>query len=201
MTFLRPRAVFDATATVWPQSFEANYAYLEETPVSLTALPDRRWRVCLRPTFPDSDLVDDATAKVAHYHPEVALEQVANPTRFHCHTKGASRFRAGPVLIAGDGAQVRSPAQGHGMKSGIQNAFNRASTSALVCRGTCDSWSVGRAIGAGPRQRRQRCAQDPLLIVVILTVDRRTAAEPSCGPAGYRWAMSMASPISACRLR
>ena len=37
-------------------------AYLDETPVILTPLPGRRWRVYLRPTSPDSDLVADAAA-------------------------------------------------------------------------------------------------------------------------------------------
>jgi hypothetical protein len=39
--------VFDATLAGWPDSYEANYAYLDNIPVILTALPERRWRVYL----------------------------------------------------------------------------------------------------------------------------------------------------------
>jgi 2-polyprenyl-6-methoxyphenol hydroxylase-like FAD-dependent oxidoreductase len=131
-------AVFDATASGWSESFEANYAFLEQTPVILTALPGRRWRVYLRPTSPDSDLVGDASATVCRYHPEVTLEHVENAARFHCHTKVASRFRGGRVLIAGDAAHVCSPSQGHGMNSGIQDSFNLGWKLALVCQGHCD---------------------------------------------------------------
>jgi hypothetical protein len=57
--------------------------------------------------------------------------------RFHCHTKVATRFRSGRLLLAGDAAHVCSPAQGHGMNSGLQDAFNLAWKLALVCRGRC----------------------------------------------------------------
>jgi 2-polyprenyl-6-methoxyphenol hydroxylase-like FAD-dependent oxidoreductase len=132
-----PWAVFDVTASGWPESFEANYAYLDETPVILTALPGQRWRVYLRPTSPDSDLVTDASSTILRYHPEVVLKDAANAARFHCHTKVATQFRAGRVLLAGDAAHVCSPSQGHGMNSGIQDAFNLAWKLALVCQGHC----------------------------------------------------------------
>lgn len=132
-----PWAVFDATATGWSEPFEANYCYLEATPVILTALPDQRWRVYLRPTSPDSDLVADAASTIRLYHPEVSLDDIANPTRFQCHTKVATSFRSGRVLLAGDAAHVCSPAEGHGMNSGLQDAFNLAWKLALVARGEC----------------------------------------------------------------
>lgn len=132
-----PWAVFDATLAGWPDSYEANYVYLDETPVILTALPHRRWRVYLRPTSPDSDLVADAAATITRYLPTLGFADVANPTRFHCHTKVASRFRSGRILLAGDAAHVCSPAQGHGMNSGLQDAFNLAWKLALVCRNGC----------------------------------------------------------------
>ncbi|MBV9104139.1 MAG: FAD-dependent monooxygenase, partial [Candidatus Eremiobacteraeota bacterium] len=64
---------------------------------------------------------------------------VANPTRFHCSSKVASRFRSGRVLLDGDAAHLCSPAQGHGMNTGLQDAFNLAWKLALVCRGVADS--------------------------------------------------------------
>ena len=134
-----PWAVFDVTLDGWPQSYEANYAYLDEIPVILTALPGRRWRVYLHPTSEESDLVADARATLERYAPGVRFDDVANPTRFHCHTKVAERFRAGRVLIAGDAAHVCSPSQGHGMNSGLQDAHNLAWKLALVVHGHADA--------------------------------------------------------------
>ena len=59
-----PWAVFDITLTGWSEPYEAIYAYLDEPPVILTALPNRRWRVYLRPSSPDSDLVADASSTI-----------------------------------------------------------------------------------------------------------------------------------------
>src|SRR6185369_6862859 len=119
----------------WPEPYEAIYAYLDEPPVILTALPNRRWRVYLRPSSPDSDLVADASSTILRYHPTIRFDDIANPTRFHCHTKVATRFRSGRVLLAGDAAHVCSPFQGHGMNTGLQDAFNLAWKLALVCKG------------------------------------------------------------------
>jgi 2-polyprenyl-6-methoxyphenol hydroxylase-like FAD-dependent oxidoreductase len=134
---VEPWAVFDATLAGWSDSYEANYAYLDEIPVILTALPERRWRVYLRPSSPESDLVAEAMTTVRRYLPHIGFDYVANPTRFHCHTKVATRYRSGRVLLAGDAAHVCSPSQGHGMNSGLQDAFNLAWKLALVCYGQC----------------------------------------------------------------
>lgn len=133
-----PWAVFDAAVSGWPYSHEANYAYLEETPVILTALPGERWRVYLRPSAGDSDLVADASATLARYLPEAAFVDVSHPTRFHCHTKVARNYRRGRLLLAGDAAHTCSPVQGHGMNSGLQDAFNLAWKLALVAKGDCE---------------------------------------------------------------
>ena len=130
-----PWAVFDATIVDWPHSYEANYAYLDEPPVILTALPQQRWRVYLRPTSDESDLVADATSTLRRYLPGIAFENVAHPTRFHCHTKVAQRYRSNRIFIAGDAAHVCSPSQGHGMNSGLQDAHNLAWKLAIVCQG------------------------------------------------------------------
>lgn len=132
-----PWAVFDATVPGWSDSFEANYAYLDKLPVILTALPQQRWRVYLRPSSPESDLVADSLTTLRRYLPGIEFADVANPTRFHCHTKVATRYRSGRVLLAGDAAHVCSPSQGHGMNSGLQDAYNLAWKLALVCQGHC----------------------------------------------------------------
>ncbi|MGE3244439.1 MAG: FAD-dependent monooxygenase [Pirellulales bacterium] len=128
-------AVFDATLPHWSDPYEAIYGYLDQPTVILTSLPERRWRVYLRPTSDESDLIADATGTLARYLPQLEFEGVTHPTRFHCHSKVASRYRAGRVFVAGDAAHVCSPSQGHGMNSGIQDAFNLAWKLALVCQG------------------------------------------------------------------
>lgn len=134
----QPWAVFDVTLTGWPHRHEANFAFLDENPVIITALPANRWRAYVRPSSGDSDLVGDAAEVIARYAPDVTLDDVLNPTRFHCHTKIATRYRAGRALVAGDAAHVCSPSQGHGMNTGIQDAFNLAWKLALVCAGEAD---------------------------------------------------------------
>jgi len=134
----KPWAVFDATLDGWIDSFEANFVYLDTLPVILTALPAARWRVYMRPTSPESDLVAEATATVRRYAPAVSFVDVENPGRFHCHTRVATRFRSGPVFLAGDAAHLCSPAEGHGMNCGLQDAFNLAWKLALVHGGAAD---------------------------------------------------------------
>jgi 2-polyprenyl-6-methoxyphenol hydroxylase-like FAD-dependent oxidoreductase len=130
-----PWAVFDLTLTGWSEPYEAIYAFMDEIPVILTALPQRRWRAYMRPRSPDCDLIADAAVTIRRYQPAFVFDDVTEPTRFHCHTKVATRFRSGRVLLAGDAAHVCSPFQGHGMNTGIQDAFNLAWKLALVCQG------------------------------------------------------------------
>jgi len=132
---VKPWAVFDVTLQGWGNTFDTIFVYLDTLPVILTVLPGRRWRVYLRPSSAESDLVADAAATIRIYEPTVTFVDVENPTRFQCHTKVASRFRSGRVLLAGDAAHLCSPAQGHGMNSGLQDASNLAWKLALVCKG------------------------------------------------------------------
>ena len=131
----RPWAVFDAAVEGWAESHEANAAYLDDTPLILTALPSRRWRVYLRPGSEETDLVAEASAVLSRYLPAGRFREVENPRRFHCHTRVASAFRSGAVFLAGDAAHVCSPAEGHGMNCGLQDAANLAWKLALVHHG------------------------------------------------------------------
>src|SRR5207248_7909521 len=63
---------------------------------------------------------------------------VENPARFRCHTKVATKFRSGAIFLAGDAAHLCSPAEGHGMNGGLQDAFNLAWKLALVHHGAAD---------------------------------------------------------------
>ena len=67
--------------------------------------------------------------------PGVGFARVENPTRFRCHSRVADRYRSGRVLLAGDAAHACTPAEGHGMNTGLQDAFNLGWKLALVCRG------------------------------------------------------------------
>ena len=145
----KPWAVFDATVQGWSEPYEGNFVYLDVPPVILTALPGQRWRVYLRPSSEKSDLVADATSTLRDYVPGASFINVANPTRFHCYTKVATKFRSGPVFLAGDAAHLCSPAEGHGMNTGLQDAFNLAWKLALVHQGVAsprllDSYEIER---------------------------------------------------------
>lgn len=130
-----PWAVFDTTLTGWSEPYEAIYCFLDAIPVILTALPGRRWRAYMRPTSAESDLLADAMVTIHRYQPSVVFDDVTEPMRFRCHTRVATHFRAERILLAGDAAHVCSPFQGHGMNTGLQDAFNLAWKLALVCRG------------------------------------------------------------------
>jgi 2-polyprenyl-6-methoxyphenol hydroxylase-like FAD-dependent oxidoreductase len=134
----KPWAVFDATVQGWAEAFDVNFVYLDPLPVILTALPGRRWRVYLRPSSAESDLVAEAALTVSRYEAAASFVDVENPTRFQCHTKVASQFRSGRVLLAGDAAHLCSPAEGHGMNGGLQDAVNLAWKLALVDQGAAD---------------------------------------------------------------
>ena len=134
----KPWAVFDATVRGWADTYEGTFVYLEALPVILTALPGQRWRVYLRPSSEESDLVADAAATLRAYLPAASFVDVENPTRFHCHTKVAAKYRSGRVFLAGDAAHLCSPSEGHGMNCGLQDAFNLAWKLALVLRGAAD---------------------------------------------------------------
>ena len=128
-------AVFDATAEGWNSDYDLVFAHLDQPPVILTPLPERRWRVYLRPTSDTSDLVAAAGQVLGRHAPGVRFAGVENPTRFRCHSRVATRYRSGRVLLAGDAAHACTPAEGHGMNTGLQDAFNLGWKLALVCRG------------------------------------------------------------------
>ena len=125
----KPWAVFDATLQGWAETFEATFVYLEMLPVILTAIPGRRWRVYMRPSSPASDLVAEAMSIVHRYAPAASFVAVENPTRFHCHTKVATRFRSGRVLLA--------------QLSG-QRSIWWVSKTLKKCRSTCFNQSLGK---------------------------------------------------------
>jgi 2-polyprenyl-6-methoxyphenol hydroxylase-like FAD-dependent oxidoreductase len=130
-----PWAVFDARLDGWHEDYDMVSVHLDVPPVILTPLPFRRWRVYVRPSSDTSDLVAEATGVLRNYAPEIRFVEVTSPARFRCHSRVAAQYRAGRVLLAGDAAHACTPAEGHGMNTGLQDAFNLGWKLAMVCRG------------------------------------------------------------------
>jgi 2-polyprenyl-6-methoxyphenol hydroxylase-like FAD-dependent oxidoreductase len=130
-----PWAVFDASLDGWDADFDIIYAHFDIPPVILTPLPARRWRVYVRPASDTSDLVADATSTLRRYAPGARFDDVENPRRFRCHSRVATKFKSGRVFLAGDAAHACSPSEGHGMNTGLQDAFNLGWKLALACQG------------------------------------------------------------------
>jgi hypothetical protein len=105
----------------------------------MTPLPHRRWRVYVRPSSETADLVEESRHAVRRYVPEFTFRGVENARRFYCHSRVASRYRAGRVLLAGDAAHACTPAEGHGMNTGLQDVFNLGWKLAHVCLGEADA--------------------------------------------------------------
>ncbi len=130
-----PWAVFDATLRGWNSDYDMVSVHLDQPPVILTPLPARRWRVYLRPTSDTRNLVEEAGEVLRRYVPDLSFTDVENPGRFRCHSRVATQYRAGRVLLAGDAAHACTPAEGHGMNTGLQDAFNLGWKLALVGHG------------------------------------------------------------------
>ncbi len=81
--------------------------------------------------------------------PGATVASSDEPQLFHTHSRIATRFRSGRVLLAGDAAHACSPIEGHGMNGGIHDAFNLGWKLALVATGKApdallDSYDVER---------------------------------------------------------
>lgn len=58
---------------------------------------------------------------------------------FKVHARIVERYRKGRVLLAGDAAHIHSPVGGHGMNTGVHDAYNLGWKLALVARGAADA--------------------------------------------------------------
>ncbi|MEV4640115.1 FAD-dependent monooxygenase [Actinoplanes sp. NPDC049548] len=67
--------------------------------------------------------------------PDVRITDVHWVSEWRYNLRMASRYRHGPAFLAGDAAHVHSPAGGHGMNTGIQDAYNLGWKLGLVLRG------------------------------------------------------------------
>ena len=97
---------------------------------------------------------------------------------YRVHHRLASRFRVGPVLLAGDAAHVHSPVGGQGMNTGLQDAHHLAHLLADVATGLRDPAQLARY----EQERR------PVALALITAVDRAFGliARPGKGTAFMR---------------
>jgi 2-polyprenyl-6-methoxyphenol hydroxylase-like FAD-dependent oxidoreductase len=65
---------------------------------------------------------------------DVEIIELGWHSLFHIHSRQVARYRKRRVLLAGDAAHIHSPAGGHGMNTGIQDAYNLGWKLALVCQ-------------------------------------------------------------------
>ncbi len=131
-------AVFDATVEGWNDTYEGIFAYHDLLPIILTAIPGTAGVFTSGQALTIRILSRMRQLRSCMYVPSASFVDVENPTRFNCFTKIAARFRSGRVFLAGDSAHLCSPSEGHGMNTGIQDAFNLAWKLALVYQGVVD---------------------------------------------------------------
>ncbi|WP_448073719.1 FAD-dependent monooxygenase [Georgenia yuyongxinii] len=117
---------------------DAAHVYLAE-PGMLFLFPLGRpatWRLLAMrpPDGPPTDLASLQELAVA-YRTGLRLRDPVWTTDFRLHVRGAARYRAGRVFLAGDAAHIHSPAGAQGMNTGIQDAANLGWKLALVAAG------------------------------------------------------------------
>ena len=143
------------------------------------------------------ELPGEATAVLQRYLPQARFADMENPSRFHCHSRVARAFRAGSVFLAGNAAHVCSPAEGHGMNAGLQDAANLAWRLALVHHGVAspallDSYGQERRPVAqqicrsgdateaahGLREPAERAVRDRAIAALLADPAARPTASP-----------------------
>jgi 2-polyprenyl-6-methoxyphenol hydroxylase-like FAD-dependent oxidoreductase len=103
------------------------------------------WRVLgMRPLTdlppPDRSITLEEVQALADSH-TAGLVRLRDPVwmaNFRLHKRGATRYRADRVFLAGDAAHIHSPAGGQGMNTGIQDSLNLGWKLALAAHGRAD---------------------------------------------------------------
>jgi len=126
--------VVDAHYANWPHAGDV-IAVQFNPPLISIPIGDGKWRVYFRGHAGDTDLLPQIGQWLRNYAPDASLVDADEPQLFHTHCRIAAKFRAGRVLLAGDAAHACSPMEGHGMNTGIQDAFNLGWKLALVVNG------------------------------------------------------------------
>ena len=126
--------VVDAHYANWPYADDVMAVQFNPPLISIP-IGNGKWRIYFRGHPGDKDLLPRIEQWLRNYAPDASLVDADEPQLFHTHCRLASNFRAGRVILAGDAAHACSPMEGHGMNTGIQDAFNLGWKLALVVRG------------------------------------------------------------------
>jgi 2-polyprenyl-6-methoxyphenol hydroxylase-like FAD-dependent oxidoreductase len=126
--------VVDAHYKGWPHPDDV-IAVQFNPPLISIPIGGGKWRVYFRGQPGEKNMLPKIAEWLREYAPDASLVDPDEPQLFHTHCRIASNFRAGRVLLAGDAAHACSPMEGHGMNTGIQDAFNLGWKLALVAKG------------------------------------------------------------------
>jgi 2-polyprenyl-6-methoxyphenol hydroxylase-like FAD-dependent oxidoreductase len=131
----------------WDLSHDEGHVWIgNDDLVAVIPLPgDRRYRIIVPLPSDESATEYESEAAIAtaaeallRQRSGVALRRIGDPfwaSAFRIQRRQATRYREGPVFLAGDAAHVHSPVGGQGMNTGIQDAFNLGWKLALAVRG------------------------------------------------------------------
>lgn len=128
-------AVFDTQLENWDLPRDIVFAQLDPPLVLPFALPPDRWRIYFRADAAYNHVPEPVISKLRLLCPEVRLRDPEPPEYFRSHSRLARTFQCGRVLLAGDAAHASNPIEGHGMNSGLQDAFNLGWKLAAVAKG------------------------------------------------------------------
>lgn len=145
--------VVDAHFARWPHDDDVMAVHFNPPLISIP-INDGKWRMYFRGRKGDTNLLPRIAEWLRNYAPDASLVSPDEPQLFHTHCRLASNFRAGRVLLAGDASHACSPMEGHGMNTGIQDAFNLGWKLALVVKGEApesllESYNAERRVIAG----------------------------------------------------
>lgn len=151
--------VVDGFITDWQHEADRAAIQIEAPALNPVPMPGGRWRIYFRAgedAEPET-LLERINAGLDAISPGSILQDPDEPVLYHTFRQLSAHYRSGRVLLAGDAAHACSPIQGHGMNTGIQDAFNLGWKLTLVLAGRCgekllDSYEqerrpIARAVG------------------------------------------------------
>jgi 2-polyprenyl-6-methoxyphenol hydroxylase-like FAD-dependent oxidoreductase len=131
----------------WALPEEEGFSFLSRDQLLVFVPMKGEGRYRLFATFPSpkSMVPRDLTLEVLqrwvqeHSPIDAELSEAKWITRFRFQRRIVPRMQVGRIFLAGDAAHVHSPVEGHGMNTGIQDAYNLGWKLGLVNQGICDS--------------------------------------------------------------
>ncbi|WP_197994635.1 FAD-dependent monooxygenase [Gimesia panareensis] len=129
--------VVDGYLTGWQHEPDRAAIQIEAPALNPVPLPGERWRIYFR-VYDDTDpenLLEHINTGLASLSPGTCLQEPDQPMLYHTLRQLSAHYRSGRVLLAGDAAHACSPIEGHGMNTGIQDAFNLGWKLAHVVQG------------------------------------------------------------------